>query len=441
MIGPHLFRLTHQLRGTRTLQLLDEIRDSPFQSDPRELQMRLLRNLLTHAAARVPYYRDLFASLGVRADDIRTMADYARLPILTKDIIRGEGDRMLRDDVDKKTLQPHFSGGSTGVPLSFFREPIYMDRSDAGTYRNLMQCGWKPGEMVAFFWGFNEKHAAMSGLEFEMRQRLRRFYQFDPFQSGPSEMDTWIAKWDSIAPKVLLGYASTVARFARHVEDRGVRMAPLKGVYTTAEKLYQPQREQIARVFQCTVFDSYGSSEVQNIACECPKGKMHVNADFVIVEPHPDTPPGTVGPLILTSLWNYAMPFLRYRNEDAAALSPDACACGNRFPVMRLEVSRVSDNFVFPGGKVVHGEFFTHLMYGSDGVASFQFHQTSMHEITLSIVPGPGSESGRKAAIDKAMAEVEKLAPGVVRWTIREVDEIPLSRAGKHRFTRSDVVS
>jgi phenylacetate-CoA ligase len=148
-----------------------------------------------------------------------------------------------------------------------------------------------------------------------------------------------------------------------------------------------------------------------------------------------------VGPLILTSLWNYAMPFLRYRNEDAAALSPDACACGNRFPVMRLEVSRVSDNFVFPGGKVVHGEFFTHLMYGSDGVASFQFHQTSMHEITLSIVPGPGSESGRKAAIDKAMAEVEKLAPGVVRWTIREVDEIPLSRAGKHRFTRSDVVS
>jgi phenylacetate-CoA ligase len=168
---------------------------------------------------------------------------------------------------------------------------------------------------------------------------------------------------------------------------------------------------------------------------------MHVNADFVMVEPHPETSPGEAGPFILTSLWNYAMPFIRYRNEDAGALSAETCSCGNRFPLMRLEISRTSDNFVFPGGKVVHGEYFTHLMYGSDGVDSFQFHQTSLESITLWIVPGAGGEAGRREAIRKAVAEVEKLAPGVVRVEVKEIAQVPLSRAGKHRFTRSDVAS
>lgn len=439
MIGCLLFQATHRLRGSHALRLLDEIKHLPFAADTSAHQFRLLRNLLTHAEAKVPYYRDLFRRIGLRATDVNTVADLARIPILTKDIIRAQGDNMLREDIAKSTLQPHFSGGSTGVPLSFYRETGYMERSDAGTYRNLLQCGWKQGEMVAFFWGFNEKHAAMSGLEFEARQRTRRFYQFDPFQSGPEDMDRWVKKWPSIKPSALLGYASTVARFARHIEERNVRIPALKGVFTTAEKLYAPQRAQISRVFGCPVFDSYGSSEVQNIATECPSGKMHVNADFVLVEPHPDTAPGEVGPFILTSLWNYAMPFIRYRNEDAGALSTERCECGNRFPLMRLEISRVGDNFVFPGGKVVHGEYFTHMMYGSEGIDSFQFHQTSAETIVLWIVPGVGSEFARREAIRKAVEEVERLAPGVVRLEVKETVQIPLSRAGKHRFTLSDI--
>ncbi len=441
MIGRLLFNFTHRARSSQSLRLLDEIRHLPFTGDPLAHQFELLRRLLAHAEAKVPYYRDLFRDLGIRADEIRTLADFARLPLLTKDIIRTQGDRMLREDVLKSSLRPHFSGGSTGVPLSFFREQLYMDRSDAGMYRNLLQCGWRPGDMVAFFWGFNEKHAAMSGFEFELRQQIRRFYQFDPFQSGPDEMDGWIRKWKSLKPTALLGYASTVARFARHIEERGERVPPIKGAYTTAEKLYAPQRSQIQRVFGCPVFDSYGSSEVQNIATECPQGKMHINADFVLVEPHPETAPGEPGPFVLTSLWNYAMPFIRYRNDDAGRLSRESCSCGNRFPLMRLEISRVSDNFVFPGNKVVHGEYFTHLMYGSEGVDSFQFHQTSPESITLWIVPGAGSEVGRQAAIRHAVAEVERLAPGVVHVDVKETNQIPLSRAGKHSFTRSDVAS
>ena len=107
---------------------------------------------------------------------------------------------------------------------------------------------------------------------------------------------------------------------------------------------------------------------------------------------------------------------------------------------MRLEIARTSDNFIFPGGRVVHGEFFTHLMYGSSGIVTFQFHQTAVDEIILSIVPGPGDVAARAEKIKDAIRQIRAVTPDrPVRVEVREVESIPLSKAGKYRFTRSDV--
>jgi phenylacetate-CoA ligase len=456
--GRALLALTCRLRGSDTLRVLKEIEGAPFRSpeEVRENQFRDLCNLLAHAEARVPYYRNLFRSLGASSQDIRNWDDFAQLPILTKDIIREKQRDLIRDDVPLEKLQPHFSGGSTGVPLKFFRSRDYMVASDAGTYRNLEQCGWHPGEMIAFFWGGNDKLYAMSRVEFELRQFARRTYQFDPFYSGEAEMADWAKRFRRVRPRVILGYASTIARFAAFLDRQHQTIDGIKGVFTTAEKLYQPQREVLERVFGCKVFDCYGSSEVQNIAAECPQGRMHINADFVVLEEDGTEKDVALDngprPFLLTSLRNWSMPFIRYRNEDAGYLyqgtsqgaskgvSQEACPCRNHFPLMRLEIARTSDNFVLPDGRVVHGEFFTHLMYGSDGIVTFQFHQTAPDKMILSIVPGPGDSKARQEKIGESIRQIQALCPGYpIRVEVREVAAIPLSSAGKYRFTRSDV--
>jgi len=441
--GRALLALTCRLRRFDRLGVLKQIEDAPFRSpeEVRENQFRDLRALLAHAEAHVPYYRTLFRGLGMHSQDIRSWEDFRRLPILTKDLIRENLRDMAREDVPPEKLRPHFSGGSTGVPLKFFRSRDYMVASDAGTYRNLKQCGWHPGEMIAFIWGGNEKLYAMSRVEFELRQFARRTYQFDPFYSGEAEMAGWAKRFRWVRPRVILGYTSTIARFAAFLERQGQSVERIKGVFTTAEKLYQPQREVMERVFGCKVFDCYGSAEVQNIAAECPQGRMHVNADFVVLEEDKAVDEGP-RPFLATSLRNWAMPFIRYRNEDCGYLSQEVCSCGNHFPLMRLEIARTSDNFVFPGGRVVHGEFFTHLMYGSEGIATFQFHQTAPDKIILSIVPGQGDRQARAERIQEAIRQIRAVCPGqTIRVEVREVDAIPLSAAGKHRFTRSDVSS
>jgi len=441
--GRALLSMTGRLRGFDTLGALREIEGAPFRSSDeiRQTQFRDLSALLTHAETHVPYYRELFRKLGIRSQDIQNWEDFFKLPVLTKDIIRERQKDLIREDVPLEKLRPHFSGGSTGVPLKFFRSHEYMVASDAGSYRNLQQCGWRPGEMIAFFWGGNDKLYGMSRLEFEARQFIRRTYQFDPFHSGETDMTGWARTFRRVQPRAILGYASTIARFAAFLDTQKKSVGGIKGVFTTAEKLYQPQREVIERVFQCKAFDCYGSSEVQNIAAECPRGNMHINADFVVME-EDKAADGGPSPLLLTSLKNWSMPFVRYRNEDCGSLSQDKCTCGNNFPLMRLEIARTSDNFLFPNGRVVHGEFFTHLMYGSDGIAIFQFHQTAVDEIILSIVPGTGNPQAREEKIQDSIRQIQSLSPEQpVRVVVREVDAIPLSNAGKHRFTRSDVNS
>jgi phenylacetate-coenzyme A ligase PaaK-like adenylate-forming protein len=106
---------------------------------------------------------------------------------------------------------------------------------------------------------------------------------------------------------------------------------------------------------------------------------------------------------------------------------------------MRLDVGRVSDNFTMPDGKVVHGQFFTHTMYRSEGIANFQFHQTAPDAITLWVVPGYGTLEARQSVIRAAIEQIKSLSRVPIKIDVHEVEAIPVSPAGKHRYTRSDV--
>jgi phenylacetate-CoA ligase len=441
--GRLLLEVTQRVRRSPTLNILRTLRSEPYHSRTQILALQFSRvsRLLALAEAHVPYYREMFRVLGIHSNDIRSLDDFAALPILTKDIIRERVVDLIREDVPKQGLIARHSGGSTGVPLMFYRSTTELFACEAGVFASCLQSGWKPGAMVAYFWGFDEQLYGMSSWEFEVRQRVRRMYQFDPFHSGAADMDRWLDKWERLQPAIALGYTSTIARFAEHIEASGRQVSPLLGVFTTAEKLYQPQREAIARVFGCCVYDMYGSSEVNNIACSCSHGNMHVNVGNVVLEvDRNQLRPGQPPSLIVTSLKDLCMPFIRYRNEDCGELVDGLCGCGNASPLMKLNIARVTDNFTLPGGQVVHGEFFTHLMYGSKGIASFQFHQTAPDSITLRIVPGPGESSARELAVRAAAAQVEGLDPSrTLRLQVQEVETIPLSAAGKHRFTLSDV--
>ena len=84
-------------------------------------QLRRLRALVRHAWDHVPFYRRWFERAGVAPDQIRTLADLERVPIVDKEDFRQAGADAVADDVDRSTLIPRLTSGTSGVPFEVLR--------------------------------------------------------------------------------------------------------------------------------------------------------------------------------------------------------------------------------------------------------------------------------------------------------------------------------
>lgn len=79
------------------------------------------------------------------------------------------------------------------------------------------------------------------------------------------------------------------------------------------------------------------------------------------------------------------MPFIRYEIGDLGRASDKTCPCGRGLPMMEVVEGRTTDSITAPDGKLIHGEFFTHLFYRIEGVKKFQVVQESLADLVIKI--------------------------------------------------------
>lgn len=403
-------------------------------------QLEQLRSLLIHAAKHVPYYRNIFNQCSFRPEKMTDLAELQKIPILTKEIVRREGSRMLAENFAMSELQEKSTGGSTGEPLVFYRHKEYLAAAMMGTYRNMALAGWQPGNPLANFWGINDPaHFHIRAFKEELNLG---FYTFNAFDAGPQRFVEWLERLDALKPVALYGYASSIELFCRWLDSSGKSrdaFRNLRGVFLTAEKLHAFQRKVIESVLKVPVFNLYGSTEIQNIAFECIKGSMHVASDFVVVEK--DSSSSGRGPLLLTSLRNFAMPFIRYRNGDEGELLDRTCDCGINTPCLSIDISRSCDNFKTNSGRIIHGEFFTHVMEGIRGLKMFQFRQVSLDKVILSVVADENVDEKTRKTVEGIPSVIGQKTDHGFKVDVQWVENIPLTSRGKHIFTISNLKS
>lgn len=145
-------------------------------------------------------------------------------------------------------------------------------------------------------------------------------------------------------PTVVASYA-TVLRALAHEKDAGRLALEPSVLWYGGEWLAPMARDHIARAFGCRVAGDYGASEFPNMAFECERGALHVNDDWVVLEPvdedyrpvPPDTPSASV---LLTNLANRTQPLIRYELGDSVTHVSRPCVCGRPFPVIRVDGRR-----------------------------------------------------------------------------------------------------
>jgi phenylacetate-CoA ligase len=244
-----------------------------------------------------------------------------------------------------------------------------------------------------------------------------------------------LVRWQ---PTMFRAYPVALGLFAGFIKQQGIGGIRPKFIELTAEVVTGPQRELLEEVFQCPVVDWYSSREMGTIAFQCPHGGRHVceTRYLELVADGNVQEPGQVGEVVVTSLHQFTMPFIRYKLGDIAAYKPSPCTCGRGLPVLREVLGKTNDCLVTPDGRIIHSGYAAWILRERPEIVRFQVHQTDERHITVRLVCKEGVD---QVWLDGVRRDLQDRLGGGMRIFLETVDEIPLTFAGKHRHVISEI--
>ena len=347
---------------------------------------------------------------------------------------------MLSSDFSRRRQKLNRTGGSTGEPLKFYIDWESWSMSWACIYHGWRFAGYEFGDRIATLGGsslFPDKNMTLQArIRYSMERNLllSSVHMSDDIMREYSEL---IAKHQ---PKFLRGYPSAIYNFASYLKETGQIPVNLKAVLTSAEVLYPHHRELIEEVFKCHVFDGYGCGDGGGSALECLEHNGHhipvqrVAMEFVDDEGQP-VPAGLPGKILLTDLFNYSMPFIRYEVGDAGIPSDQTCPCGRGLPLVKSLSGRTTDIIKFRDGTIISGPALT-LILKEFPIQQYQIVQRDLDNLLIRIVKG--RTYGEKDS-NRLLSTMEHHVGRRGSVQLEFVEEIPPTRAGKRLFIISNV--
>ena len=309
-------------------------------------QRTRLREIVQHAVANSPYYRRVIGDVGNGGIDLQ------RLPVLTKTTLMAEFDRIVTDRrlrlaeaeqhlAGERADEPLFgeyrvvaSGGTTGQRgVVVYDQPAW-DVAVASLLRMLTVQGISAETRVVGIGAPTPLHMT-NRLFAELRARRTDAPRLAVTTPLPEVVDAL----NAYQPEVLITYPSFIRRLAEEQAAGRLRIAP-RQFSSAAETLTQDVIYLAKETWGAPVLNVYGATEANLIGMECPwTTGLHVNEDLLVLEVVDENdrpvPHGVLGRKVLvTTLFNRTLPFIRYELSDLVTIAEGACPCGR--PHLRL---------------------------------------------------------------------------------------------------------
>ena len=380
------------------------------------VQRKRLASLVKTARARSPFYRKLYAGIG---DDFLL----AELPPVSKPEMMAQFDEVLTDRnitmerIDNFTRDPDNIGrmiddkylifktsGSTGNPAVVLYDKDNIDVSSAiaafrtfarkEDLRNFMKHGKKTAGVFADH-GFYLACGMSRYLQLKMPRRQTKI----TVDVNAPEAEI-IRKLNDFQPAMLSGYPSNLALLADFEE---LDIQP-DVVITGGELLTDDIRRKLENKFGCYVQTHYSCTEGGEIACECEEKHLHINEDWVIVEPvNSDNEPVPYGEMsdkvLITNLSNRIQPFIRYELTDRVIVHDEKCRCGRTTLWLEIE-GRTDDILEFGSGIRIAPMSLYKILEEVKAIRRFQLIQRSPDRMELRMISDTPEEAFEKAEHD-----------------------------------------
>ncbi len=380
------------------------------------LQKKRLRKLVHEAREKSPFYRKLYSGIG---------EDFALkdLPPVSKPELMGHFDEVLTDRaitmerIDDYTKdQDHIgrmidgkylifkTSGSTGNPAVVLYDRQNIDVSSAiaafrtfarkEDYKRFMKHGKKTAGVFADY-GFYLACGMSRYLQLKMPRQKTKI----TVDVNAPEKEI-IKKLNEFQPAMLSGYPSNLALLAGFEE---LDIHP-DVVITGGELLTDEIRRKLTEKFGCYVQTHYSCTEGGEIACECEEKHLHINEDWVIVEPvdsnNEPVPFGEMSDKVLiTNLSNYIQPFIRYELTDRVIVHNERCKCGRTSLWLEIE-GRTDDILEFENNVRIAPMSLYKVLEEVSSVRRFQLVQKAPDKVELRITADDPAKAFEEAKHD-----------------------------------------
>jgi phenylacetate-CoA ligase len=432
-----------QLRGVPVGRYYKQFLKDVQSGIPVETSNNLLIRLLSHCNHSVPYYAKIIQSLGDYY--LKDPEEYLKhFPVLTKDDIRNNFDDLKAVDLSKRHWFHNTSGGSTGDPVRFIQDRYYSARSGGIGLLFSKLIGREVGEYEVRLWGsVRDLKRNSDGWRAQLINVVNNRTLVNSVLLTRDRILEIIHLLNTKKPKILVSYVEPLYEIAKYIERENIPVIPQNAIMTAAGKLYPFMRDKIERVFQCRVYDNYGSREVGGIACEYPGSKGLWVAPWgnfveIVDEQGNRLPDGNEGNILITSLSNFAMPLIRYRIEDRGILLPQQSNSIRDYGQVLQEVTgRTIDIFITKNETLFNPGYLMANLYYRDWIKRYQIIQKSYSHVVYKIVTTDNESPTNEL---EEIISVTKSAMGEdCQVDFDFVDDIQLSKSGKYCYLKSEV--
>lgn len=389
--------------------------ESLYQMSPDELRARNERRFLEifkTAFNKSPFYHKFYGEAGIGLNDIKSLEDIKKLPVLTKDMVKAHGPEMLT--TAKWNLVSNHSSGTTGTPLTVWESWPSLWREQAYLYCYRKRCGFTYGQPLVSLRGNLDRK------ETHLFVGTSNTLFLSSYNINANTAKLYYDLVDSHKPVAIEGYPSSLYSLALVLRDAGLRLnVPI--AFTSSETLLDFQRDLIGNVLGTNVFDHYGMTERCIMLCEAFDHNGYFEAPgYSINEYLPDGE-------LCTSLINDAFPLIRYKCNDVVHFEN-----GNSKKRISGIQGRVEDFVTTKDGSKI--QRLDHIFKGVNHVQLSQLIMRKDGVLSINLVPEQGFNAADESKIKENIEN--RLGRRNIDYCINKInhDEIRLTKAGKFKF-------
>ena len=371
----------HRRYGKEFKKTLDIIEETQWYSltELKQYQLNQLNKLLNHSYETVPYYTKVFKDLNLKPDDINSIKDLSKLPILTKDIIKDNWNDLQSTESYNEKVYNLSTSGSTGNPLTFLgsddvykREAAFILRAYRSHGANLYDN--KSIWLRRYVPGKNEPL-------YKYDDELKRMY-LSAYHLSKDNIEDYVSMINSYNSEVLVAYPSSIYILALLMENNNLKLKNIKYIHTASEKMLPQWSNKVEEVLGIKPKSHYGMMEKVSMFFQCDHSDMyHESLEYGVTE--------IVDSYVVgTGFLNYTMPFIRYKTNDVATKNTrnKKCKCGRGLPLSVKDFDGRSDDILITeDGRYIPAVNFYTMMYKLNNIDMFQIIQRKRNKIDVNI--------------------------------------------------------